>query len=347
MRDECYCATEEESGDKKLPPSEIPIYLGASKPLESEYRGMQGVAVHGFDGLGTRASEYFGEWEGFSVFEREVEGFEGQMEWEERQERNERSQHTTGDSLDAKTSGRTNTSTPHEGHSHKWSFPSLHAADHMVQQVNSHPDNHFTIICTGPLTNLALAVQRGLEVQKVRDVVHMGGAFEERGNVTPVAEANVFNDPHATHIVYHAGFRSLRVVPLNTTRGIVMTKNNFIPRLRKLNRIGKFLADVTDHYVDYLQRWEKDNIPMHDSTTLMLLLHPELFSPEEEVYCDVETEGRLTRGMTIPDRHKHFGQDNKPNVKLTLSCLDQRKYFNTYLEKLAWLGGGEVVKEEE
>lgn len=84
-----------------------------------------------------------------------------------------------------------------------------------------------TLICTGPLTNLALALLKCPELtDHVDEVIFMGGVIHGCGNITPVAEYNMYADPEAARIVFHAGFGRLIQVGLDVTRKALLTADH-------------------------------------------------------------------------------------------------------------------------
>ncbi len=96
------------------------------------------------------------------------------------------------------------------------------AADFIVETIMSNP-GEITLVPLGPLTNVALAASIEPKIaENVREVVLMGGAANVPGNVSPVAEANIHNDPEAAYIVFHAGW-PITMVGLDVTHKTVMT----------------------------------------------------------------------------------------------------------------------------
>src|SRR5437868_13899528 len=92
----------------------------------------------------------------------------------------------------------------------------VHAVDVIIEKILAAP-GEITLVTIGPLTNIALALRREPRIaQQVREVVIMGGALRVPGNTTPSAEFNIYVDPHAAHIVLHAGW-PIRLVSLDTT----------------------------------------------------------------------------------------------------------------------------------
>ena len=104
------------------------------------------------------------------------------------------------------------------------------AAQFIIDTIMANP-GEITLVPLGPLTNVALAVATEPRIaENVREVVLMGGAANVAGNASPVAEANIRNDPEAAHIVFHAGW-PVTMVGLDVTQKTVMTPD-YLDRLR-------------------------------------------------------------------------------------------------------------------
>jgi inosine-uridine nucleoside N-ribohydrolase len=172
----------------------------------------------------------------------------------------------------------------------------MHAAQFLIDTVMSDPGN-VTIVALGPLTNVAMALLLKPELAShIREIVLMGGAAFVPGNVSPAAEANIHNDPEAADIVFGAGC-PVTMVGLDVTLQIHMTAAD-------LERFGTFsdamsqhIARIVPFYLDfYHQISGRNEIVVHDSTTITWLLHPELFTVRSRS-VRVETQG-MSRGKT-------------------------------------------------
>jgi len=172
----------------------------------------------------------------------------------------------------------------------------------ICEMVNERP-GELTLLAVGPMTNLALALRHDPSItHKVKQVVVMGGAFGTHGhggNVTPVAEANIINDPEAADIVFTAAWPVV-LVGLDVTQEVVM-KQAYLDALRgKGAGVGDFLWEATRHYQDFYH--ERDGIGgiySHDTSAIAYLIQPELFTLRAGP-VRVVTEG-IARGQTIQD----------------------------------------------
>lgn len=175
------------------------------------------------------------------------------------------------------------------------------AAQLIIDLVRANP-GEITIIAVGRMTNLAVALQLDPGFATlVKDVVVMGGAFGRNGhtgNVTPVAEANIYGDPLAADIAFGAPW-PLTIVGLDATKETMMTQEY----LRQLTSEGdaqtQFLWDISRFYENfYLQSGQSTNgFPVHDASAVVCALHPDWFEFERGP-VRVVTEG-IAKGQTI------------------------------------------------
>lgn len=135
-----------------------------------------------------------------------------------------------------------------------------------------------TVIITGPMTNLALALTMAPDIAEgISEIVLMGGADAEGGNITPYAEFNVFADPHAAAAIFQSGL-TLRVLSLDVTHSIRTTKD----RLAKIRAVGTPQARAAGDILDASCKLEFSanghrDAPLHDPSTVIALLRPDLF----------------------------------------------------------------------
>ena len=175
----------------------------------------------------------------------------------------------------------------------------------ICDMVNAEP-GAITLIAVGPMTNLALALQHDPSiVGKVKQVIVMGGAFgtlAHCGNVTPVAEANIINDPEAADLVFTAAWPVV-LVGLDVTQEVVMTEA-FLSALQgrgnPAKKVGDFMWQATRHYQDfYADRDGIEGIYSHDASAIAYAIEPEAFTLRAGP-VRVVTEG-IARGQTIQD----------------------------------------------
>ncbi|MBS9402610.1 nucleoside hydrolase [Halomonas sp. TRM85114] len=172
------------------------------------------------------------------------------------------------------------------------------AAQFIVDTVNARPGD-VTLVTVGPVGNLAAALQLdpGL-IEKVSQVVVMGGSIKEGGNVTPVAEANMFNDPDAAARVLTAGW-PLVLVGLDVTHRCVLTQAHMDRIESGLGgHLGRVLAESYAFYRDFYREFLGiDGCCPHDSCALAWLLRPDLFTTARG-HLGVATSG-VAEGQTV------------------------------------------------
>ncbi len=176
-----------------------------------------------------------------------------------------------------------------------------HAVDFIIEALNSADEKSITLVATGPLTNIASVINKNNKVlSKIKEIVLMGGAMREGGNITPSAEFNISVDPHAAEIVMDCG-RPITVMGLDVSHQVLATSKRR-NRIRDLgNRAATAIVGLLDFYSQHdFSRFGSQGLPMHDPCTVSYLLQPELFVGKA---CNitVETESELTMGHTAVD----------------------------------------------
>ena len=170
-----------------------------------------------------------------------------------------------------------------------------HAVDFLIERIARAP-GELTLVATGPLTNVALAVRRYPPlVTQVADFVIMGGSAG-RGNVTPAAEFNIWCDPEAAAIVFGAGWR-VTMAGLDVTHQALATAETK-DRMRGLGPLADELLLPGLH--GYRGITTRGGQAVHDVCALALIAAPALFGCEP-ARVEVETQGRWTAGMTVTD----------------------------------------------
>ena len=161
-----------------------------------------------------------------------------------------------------------------------------------------------TILALGPLTNLALLLQKHPDAkEKIRKIVFMGGSLRT-GNPTPVATFNVLADPEAAKYVIGTKVPFV-MCSLDCTRGSYFTAEDLGVIRDMKNPVSDMLMEALAFYIESTKKentvdGKKNGIDVHDLCTVMYVTHPELFEGEH-YFADVETKGVLTTGFTLVD----------------------------------------------
>jgi purine nucleosidase len=209
-----------------------------------------------------------------------------------------------------------------------------HSVEFLIEKIMSAP-GQITLVCIGPLTNIAVAIRKEPRIiQAVKEVFIMGGAIRHQGNTTPLAEFNVYVDPHAAHMVYHSGM-PITLVPLDVTYQCILTHAD-VNRLQKIKSpIPEFVADSTRFYMEFHDEFQQiDGCIINDPLALALTFAPELCDYEEH-YIDVDISGGVSMGKTFADFYKFTKK--VPNMKVALGVRARNfiEIFLTRLEKLS------------
>lgn len=147
------------------------------------------------------------------------------------------------------------------------------AAQFIVDLVRSAPDE-ITLVPVGPLTNIAIALKIAPDIANNTRVVLMGGTVREPGNCSPVAEANVWQDPHAAEIVFAADWH-VTMVGLDATHQVTLDQAFFDACAEAAPRRGGFLNDVHQFYLDfYAKRYGERVCAAHDALAVAGVVDP-------------------------------------------------------------------------
>jgi inosine-uridine nucleoside N-ribohydrolase len=180
-------------------------------------------------------------------------------------------------------------------------FDGRHAVEFLIDTARAH--DGVTLIATGPLTNVADALRRAPDlIQRIREISVMGGSVT-LGNVTPVAEFNIWFDPEAADAVFRSGI-PLWMCGLNLTRQATVDAQMIEGVAALGTRTGAAIAALLRFYLEGVRRSTGAAVaPLHDPCAVAILLEPALIS-WVPMHIVVECEGKYTRGMTICDaRH--------------------------------------------
>ena len=210
-----------------------------------------------------------------------------------------------------------------------------HAVDYLVRTLRAAPEKSVTLAMLGPQTNLALALEQAPDIVRgLRELVLMAGAHFNGGNITPVAEFNVFADPHAAEAVLLKSGVPITMLPLDVTHKI-LTSDERIARLRGLgNRAGAIVADILDAYAPQeMKHYDMPGGPVHDATVTAYLLQPSLFKGRR-IHVEVDSREGMGFGQTVADWYGSLHRT--PNVNWIVDG-DAQGFFDLLTEHIARL----------
>ena len=176
-----------------------------------------------------------------------------------------------------------------------------HGVDYLVDTLMASEKGSITLCALGPLTNLAMAlIKQPAIAERIAEIVLMGGAYFEVGNITPAAEFNIYVDPEAADVVMRSGV-PITILPLDVTHQMQSTP----ARLSAIKALGNKAGEAVHAMLSFsetfdLKKYGWEGAPLHDPTVIAYLLQPDLF---EGRHCNVtiEVSSELTMGMTVAD----------------------------------------------
>jgi purine nucleosidase len=169
--------------------------------------------------------------------------------------------------------------------------------------------------------------------EAVKELVIMGGAILEHGNVTPLAEFNIYVDPHAAHIVFHSGI-PITLIPLDVTHKCLL-KLEHITRLMKIDSpISRFIRDAVEVYLKASFELGFAGSALHDPLTLATIIAPELLTLKE-YYVDVDISGGVSMGKTFADIKNLLKKPANMRVAMQVRGEDFIELFVQRMETLS------------
>lgn len=218
------------------------------------------------------------------------------------------------------------------------------APDLIIKLVHAAP-HELTLVPVGPLTNIALAVEKDPSiVPLVKEVILMGGSITG-GNVNAAAEANIYNDPEAAQIVFQAGW-PLTMVGLDVGDKTLFGKKHLDQLAQTHGPINDFISKVASFLVDRSAQFGSPGSPMYDPLAVGVAIDATLVTAPA-MHVDVETRGEFTRGETVANRHGAIernvlhgdryiieGVDKvEPNAKVCTD-VDAERFLQLYVSRI-------------
>lgn len=209
-----------------------------------------------------------------------------------------------------------------------------HAVDLIIETVMSHEPGTITLVPTGGLTNIAMAVRKEPRLaERVKEVVLMGGGYHT-GNWSAVAEFNIKIDPEAAHIVFNESWPVL-MVGLDLTHQALATPE-VVERIAALGtKPAAFVVELMDFFgTMYKQSQGFDSPPVHDPCAVAYVIDPSVMTTQR-VPVDIELSGGLTVGMTVADFRSPAPDDCTTSVAVE---LDHQKFWDLVINALENIG---------
>ena len=209
-----------------------------------------------------------------------------------------------------------------------------HGVDFIIDTLRNEVARTVTLCVLGPLTNIATAFEKAPDiVDRVQQVILMGGAYFQVGNITPTAEFNIYVDPQAADIVFKSGV-DIVVMPLDVTHKALVTT----PRNDAFRALGTPAGIAVAQMTDFFERFDKEKYgstgaPLHDPCVTAYLIAPELFQGRH-INVEIEVDSELTMGMTVAD---WWGVTDRPANATFIGDLDSDGFFALLVERIGRL----------
>ena len=209
----------------------------------------------------------------------------------------------------------------------------IDAENFIIQSVQNYP-GQVNIIAVGPLTNIGNSLKKKPSIATaIKSIILMGGSWMAGGNITPVAEANIYNDPEAADTVFKSGV-PITMVGLDVTHKVFLSDSDILKLSLVANRTGKFLKKISNYYINFYRETKNmDGCFFHDATAVIAFTNPELFEFKQgKVFVSKDD---LTRGQTVVfDSHKEhetLPADDRKNINIA-NDVNSEKVICEFLE---------------
>lgn len=205
------------------------------------------------------------------------------------------------------------------------------AWDTIASIVKKDPGN-ITIITLGPLTNIAKAIElHPEEMGGVKEIIMMGGAIFPPGNISPVAEFNIYVDPHAAQKVITSGI-PIKMVGLDVTQKVILGEEMIQTIKSRGDRISQFIHDIIGIYLEYHKNIEGiDGIYIHDALAVAVAIDETLVKIRH-MKVDIEVEEGICRGMTVADLRRK-GSREGPKIGVCMD-VDVERFIKFFMSRI-------------
>jgi purine nucleosidase len=205
-----------------------------------------------------------------------------------------------------------------------------HAVEYLIDSFHQSP-GEITLVAIGPLTNIAGAIRLDPTIsEKVKEIFIMGGAIKHGGNTTPLAEFNVFADPHAAHIVFQSGI-PITLTPLDVTYQCLLTADDVHSIQEQDSRIADFIAESTRFYMEFHDSYQGiKGCIINDPLTLALVYAPELCQ-YQDLFVGVDYSPGPGLGKTYADFYEM--KKEPPNMRVAME-VNGRDFIDLFVERV-------------
>lgn len=233
------------------------------------------------------------------------------------------------------------------------SWEETNAVDFLVDYVQEHPNNN-TIIAVGPLTNIARSIQDNSTFKDdIEELIVMGGAIKNPGNVTRTAEFNIYSDPEAAKIVFECGIKNIILVPLDVTQKVIFPPE-LLERIdygseKKQHSLAGFIHDILDFYIQFCSNVAGYNgCPLHDPLAVGEAIDPSFMEKKAmdvRIVTKSQTFGieknennnpsrELIRGQTVAELRKGINiKEARPNVNVCMD-VDANRFLEYFIKTI-------------
>lgn len=205
----------------------------------------------------------------------------------------------------------------------------------MIEMLKAGEDKEYDVIALGPLTNIALAIRLDYEaMRKIDNLVIMGSAGLGWGNVSPVAEFNIWQDAEAAKIVIDSGLEKIILVGWDACLGTSMLDQDELDTLKMSGELGAFLVDSNRVLIDMNKgRFGYNCLDMADPAAMVAALKPEIISEMDKYYCEVDTSNGPSYGAVLVDFNHFSGKKENVYICSKLKSEEYKKYVLDILMK--------------
>lgn len=211
-------------------------------------------------------------------------------------------------------------------------YEQKNAVDFITDAVNENP-NEITLVTLGPLTNIALAIQKDSSItEKIKHCYVMGGTSDGTGNVTAAAEYNIWVDPEAAKICFDSGM-NITMVGWDNSYKYAMLKEQEIEDLRSLNsKLADFSIDIQKTLIDLtFSTYGFHGFDLPDPITMAIALDNSIIEDAEQLHVIIDVRDGITRGQTIVD---YFNVEKKTQNIRVVRKSDKDKFMNLLKKSL-------------